>query len=1060
MNTWVDRLGWMLVHSLWMGAVIWLVLQVVLMALARKSARARHVAACVALAMTVSAPWLTFTLDDLSVRIRESSPMRTVLVSVAEQEPVAVPSQISAHNNKQLVLSSTVAVSWRERFAQALDPFLPWMVVVWLCGILLFTLRFWISWKAVYRMTQAPLEKLSAEWLHRFEQLSRTAGVRGLIRIGESAAVTVPTVVGWSKPLILLPLGVLTGLPAWQVEAILLHELAHIWRHDYLVNLLQTVCETLFFYHPAVWSMSRRIRLERELACDDLVVEWCRNPIGYAEALAAFEAIRPETPVALAVSGDGDLLGRIRRLVLGEQPKRRTVPLAAAAGLLGVGIYLATLLLLPVLTAKIITASERIAMIKASQPKELIALQKSLERTETNVSVTGTVTTEDGQPLPPDTRILLSTKKNGYWDASRCVVEKTSQPKEVKFSATEKTGVGLFRLIVEAVGYTPVYLDHLEIKDNRIGPVEVLLQHDILARLQIISEEGRVIERAEINWSIEKKDFGNSWVLPAKYSNSNGSVDLGQVHADSVIKLEITKPGWQTFSKEFTNWSKEKPVVVTLRKAVATCGSIVDGETGKPVVGARIDLADCISDGNNEAIFYPDVVRTVMGRVLAQTDSRGRFQIEGLNPSNLYWIYVGAKDYAIASFPISPGKDNEPITLKHGLQLKGKIVDPNHVLAQKGEATTSIVCWAQVQAGPNETRSYNLYPKHLPIGVEIPFEFKNLPPGKVVELSIGEHRYKVDLQKDMDDYVIDLSKETPAVGDAEFCTVEVLLDAGSNQAPPEGLLSIRYATNSTKMHGVGESMGDYSSVPVEQGRALIKLPTPNKLAFNSHGLVGYCFNQEEIEIKEGQKNLTKRIAVIPAGNIHGKVTTDPEVTNKDFSTGTQVIESAPRTGGPASGGGWGWSGKNQPADDSYLSEALPLGGTYRIILYSSTSFTVTPPIRIDEAHPVVEFDMHRVAGTTIKGRIVDQNGSPAAFVKLDFEWECQVSHSVNTIVNGTVATTDRDGAFSIPNVNFDVPGSYKIMINDLPASGKWEREEFQIDQASSQSLLFTAHRKM
>ena len=104
--------------------------------------------------------------------------------------------------------------------------------------------------------------------------------------------VDVPTVIGWLKPVVLLPASALAGLSPNQVEAILAHELAHIRRHDYLVNLLQTLVETLLFYHPAVWWLSRRIRAERENCCDDLAVSLCGDPVAYAAALAELEDLR------------------------------------------------------------------------------------------------------------------------------------------------------------------------------------------------------------------------------------------------------------------------------------------------------------------------------------------------------------------------------------------------------------------------------------------------------------------------------------------------------------------------------------------------------------------------------------------------------------------------------------------------------------------------------------------------------------------------------------------------------------------------------------------------
>src|SRR5207237_4946041 len=114
-------------------------------------------------------------------------------------------------------------------------------------------------------------------------------GLPAAAHVVESALVDVPTVVGWLRPAILLPIAALASLSPEQVEAILAHELAHIRRHDYAVNVLQTFAETLLFYHPAVWWVSKRIRVEREHCCDDVAVAVCGDAVCYAEALATLE---------------------------------------------------------------------------------------------------------------------------------------------------------------------------------------------------------------------------------------------------------------------------------------------------------------------------------------------------------------------------------------------------------------------------------------------------------------------------------------------------------------------------------------------------------------------------------------------------------------------------------------------------------------------------------------------------------------------------------------------------------------------------------------------------
>ncbi len=192
------------------------------------------------------------------------------------------------------------------------------LVLAWLCGVGVLTLRLISGWLWVQRMKSHGASPAADGWQHIVARLSRRLHIARHVRLLESTLVEVPTVIGWIKPVVLLPASALAGLSPQQLEAILAHELAHIRRHDYLVNLLQTLVETLLFYHPAVWWLSRRIRVERENCCDDLAVRLCGDPYTYAKALADLEelrgAARPQAFLAMAATG-GSLVERVRRLL-------------------------------------------------------------------------------------------------------------------------------------------------------------------------------------------------------------------------------------------------------------------------------------------------------------------------------------------------------------------------------------------------------------------------------------------------------------------------------------------------------------------------------------------------------------------------------------------------------------------------------------------------------------------------------------------------------------------------------------------------------------------------
>lgn len=301
------RLGWALVHSMWESALGAVVLAMIRLVLRRRSANARYIAACATLGVLVAAPILTACRipGDWSRPTLERTAMGTVLIGkpLAAAIPRTPRSLAFAHSAPGFVDP-----------ARRLNRFLPWVVEVWLIGVLALSCRWVGGSRWVRRVKTFETEPLEARWQWRLRELCQRLGIARPVVLLQSAWIDVPMVIGWLKPVILLPASALSGLTPAQLEAILAHELAHVRRYDYLVNWFQTLAETLMFYHPAVWWVSRCIRHEREHCCDDLVVRICGDKVLYARALVTLEEARGIPPLAFAASG-GSLLQRVRRLL-------------------------------------------------------------------------------------------------------------------------------------------------------------------------------------------------------------------------------------------------------------------------------------------------------------------------------------------------------------------------------------------------------------------------------------------------------------------------------------------------------------------------------------------------------------------------------------------------------------------------------------------------------------------------------------------------------------------------------------------------------------------------
>jgi TonB family protein len=294
----VHVLGWTLLHFCWQGAAVAGLLWCVLGLMGGRASALRYGASCGALLLMVAAPVVTFW--ELAVEARRAALHGTL--PVVEWVITVVPGGAGGGH-------------WMERFAGELDratPFVPW---IWMAGVMVFLLRLNVGLVLARQMRTVGTVPVEGEWAGRFEELKTRFGVRRVVRLLQTARVEAPAVIGWLRPVVLMPAGCLTRLSTAQVEALLVHELAHIRRHDYLVNVLQSVAEAVLFYHPAVWWVSKQMRLERECRCDALAVEAGGDALGYARALSFLETRRAFLQEVTLGANGGVLTMRIKRLL-------------------------------------------------------------------------------------------------------------------------------------------------------------------------------------------------------------------------------------------------------------------------------------------------------------------------------------------------------------------------------------------------------------------------------------------------------------------------------------------------------------------------------------------------------------------------------------------------------------------------------------------------------------------------------------------------------------------------------------------------------------------------
>jgi bla regulator protein BlaR1 len=299
----LSAIGWFVVHSVWQCTLVAGVTAMILSLLPDRRATARYRIACASLA--------TMAVLGIVTAVNGTEGVRSVMsgrVMYAVDDVIGLPA---------LIAWGSVIV--------------PVAAVLWMAGVALALINTGFAWRRVRRLRRLDLDDPGPAAQAVVADLRTQMSLRGDVDLRASAAATVPMVIGWQRPLVLLPAGTVNRLTAGQLRAVLAHELAHVRRSDYAVNLILIAAEILLFHHPAAIWVARRIRTEREYCCDDVAVSMAETS-AYGRALAALEDTRAECRLVVAAAS-GTLLDRIQRIA--GQPRPMMTPIRGALALIG-----------------------------------------------------------------------------------------------------------------------------------------------------------------------------------------------------------------------------------------------------------------------------------------------------------------------------------------------------------------------------------------------------------------------------------------------------------------------------------------------------------------------------------------------------------------------------------------------------------------------------------------------------------------------------------------------------------------------------------------------------
>ena len=323
----VSAICWTLIHSLWIGLIIALLCGIVVATTRKSAAALRYRLLCGLLVLFVGAIGVTYYLE----------------ASSAPAHHIAEHSQNILINAPANVVANPIVIAQNQTFFDNVKAFLNQNVniifLVWLLFFVLKSLKMVSGLLYIQRIRHYKTSAVTEELKQRIEYLSSQIGIGRSVRLVQSGLVKVPVAVGWLKPMILLPVGIAFQLTPEQLDGILWHELAHIRRRDYLVNILQGVVETVFFFNPGLLWLSSLIRTEREACCDDMVLSRMNRKANYLEALLSFGYGEfSQARYAMSIGSGNQLRDRLKRMI-SQENKRLSV---AEKSVLAVGLVLLT----------------------------------------------------------------------------------------------------------------------------------------------------------------------------------------------------------------------------------------------------------------------------------------------------------------------------------------------------------------------------------------------------------------------------------------------------------------------------------------------------------------------------------------------------------------------------------------------------------------------------------------------------------------------------------------------------------------------------------------------
>jgi len=1002
-----QKLVFALLHTLWQAPLVAAALYLLLRLIPAKRAELRYALCLGGLTAVVMGGLVTWAiLNQYSGGETDGTVVQGSPPAVAATTAITAPPSTSTHDpagsppgmSKQPARSSNGSVSWTAAFASC-----------WLTGVGVMLVRAMLLVTGARRLRHDGQPLSDPTIVQAFEQLRSRFRIRRSVRVLVVDGLHSPAVAGVIWPTLLLPMAMVAGMQPEAWLPLLAHELAHIRRYDYLVNLGQLLIEAILFFNPAVWRISRQIRIEREACCDLLAVSATGEPAGYtrvladwAERLLVHPGLAPT--IAFAEGDTPSLLDRAKRLLLpGYRPQMRVswivfgIALLVGAGLLTVlwkGTEVAV-----ILAANALTPQERIDRILEAQNQYAPIVVEKPDDLKNEATLEGTVVTSDGSAVHDELHVHTYSvnAKSSYCKAHSRI--------HSPFSLSVTPGTVWIR--VDSLDYASASVGPFRAEPGGLlEDIKIVLEPGFTGRIRLTDPDGTPLgdEDTSVRGSMRTTDGVYCSGIRERAPGPDGVVVFKHA-GEGAYSLTVDAPGFETSERE-VQLKPDETIEWVLRRAEPTTAVILDAK-GAPVADATLRI---FAEGTDEHI---ERMNAWHGPSIGTTDEHGHFKLTQLRRDRVYHLLVetGNQGQHLVN-DVRAGQEDLRIHLGPELVIRGRIVGDLRKLRSRNDAPI-IGCGLLVKI---KDHSYDRGYKSIPVQIDSEaghFEIRDLLPGKCT-INAGHRTVALEISTPINDLTIDLDEKEPVLSKRQ---VLFKLTVPQDSPSPSGVIEAHSYDRSDKAPPIVQKLR------LENGQATLDAYVGGRIVCRPKRLTGYWFEDKTFdELPAADGPFTIEIPALPAGAIVGRVLgPDGKPAARSVNISVEAVKRPPQLEArllslP--------DAELNAVDGTFMVSPLPLDCTYVIKASRDKNMVYSDPILVDGAHPLEKIELQLVKGSDAELQVLDPNGNPASDIPVSFSYDAPSG-------GGSVGPdplTGADGKLRFADLNPDPRIKYSVSL--------------------------------